>query len=270
MNKADKMPTLLLDAIYDSINTASKALSRVALYVAQDPEIVLTLSVADLARRTDSGQASVVRFCRTLGFSGFREFKIALSGEIQRERAFDLAQRAALEDVHIAPNIAVVSGAVQNSLVASARILDDVQITHLSQRLRKAKRIEIYGMGNSSVCADIMTIRLIWFGLAVHSPSSVNMSHALARTLDESSIAIGISNSGVTEETRDFLELANHAGAHTLAITTRADCPIANTAKEVILFDSASTWPEPGTAMHVPSIVLLSECIAHSLRKIDK
>ncbi|MCZ3378201.1 MurR/RpiR family transcriptional regulator [Rhizobium sp. AG207R] len=64
------------------------------MYIAQDPEIVLGLSVAELAHNTDSGSASIVRFCRILGFSGFREFKIALSGEIERARALDLAQRS--------------------------------------------------------------------------------------------------------------------------------------------------------------------------------
>lgn len=67
--------SVLLDMIYDAINTAPAALARVALYVAQDPEIVLGLSVAELAHNTDSGSASIVRFCRMLGFSGFREFK---------------------------------------------------------------------------------------------------------------------------------------------------------------------------------------------------
>ncbi|WP_442967338.1 hypothetical protein [Rhizobium sp. AG207R] len=50
--------------------------------------------MAELAHNTDSGSASIVRFCRILGFSGFREFKIALSGEIERARALDLAQRS--------------------------------------------------------------------------------------------------------------------------------------------------------------------------------
>ncbi|MEZ2127920.1 MULTISPECIES: MurR/RpiR family transcriptional regulator [unclassified Sinorhizobium] len=269
MNKALKSQPLLLDMIYESINTAPKALARIALYIAQDPEIILTQSVTDVARQTESGQASVVRFCRTLGFSGFPEFKIALSGEIERERASHRAHHADPGDAFLAPEIASLSAALQNAIASSARLLDRAQIGRVIERLRIARRVEIFGMGASSVCADLLTIRLIWLGLPVHSPGSASMSHGLARTLDASSLAIGISNSGVTEETKDFLEIARNAGAQTLAITTRADCPIAQTADEVLLLSSTGSWPEAGSGMHVPSFILLSECLARGLREIN-
>ncbi|TIV44581.1 MAG: MurR/RpiR family transcriptional regulator [Mesorhizobium sp.] len=98
MRKPRHTQKLLLDIIYDAINTAPNALARIALYVAQDPEAVLALSIADLARNTATGSASIVRFCRTLGLSGFREFKIALSGEIERRKlSGELAERAPSE-----------------------------------------------------------------------------------------------------------------------------------------------------------------------------
>jgi DNA-binding MurR/RpiR family transcriptional regulator len=93
------------------------------------------------------------------------------------------------------------------------------------------------------------------------------MSHSLARTLDPASIAIGISSSGVTEETKDFLEIANKAGAQTVAITTRINCPIAQIADHVILVSSPGSWPEPGSAAHVPAVVLLSEYLSRCLQE---
>ncbi|MDX0017569.1 SIS domain-containing protein [Sinorhizobium meliloti] len=257
--------SVLLDMIYDAINTAPAALARVALYVAQDPEIVLGLSVAELAHNTDSGSASIVRFCRMLGFSGFREFKIALSGEIERARALDLAQCPNV--LTLPPKLAVISTALQNSIAATARTMDIARVQDLAMGIRSARRVDIFGMGPSSVCADIVAMRLLWQGFPVHSPSSASMSHSLARTLDPTSIAIGISSSGVTEETKEFLEIANKAGAQTVAITTRLDCPIAQIADQVILVSSPGSWPEPGSASHVPAVVLLSEYLSRCLQE---
>ncbi|WP_208245865.1 MurR/RpiR family transcriptional regulator [Rhizobium sp. T1473] len=90
---------LLLERISDAANTAPDALARIALYIVNDPEAVLTLSIADFAHLARSGSASVIRFCRMLGFSGFREFRIALCSEIERRKAFQLAKRAAPKDV---------------------------------------------------------------------------------------------------------------------------------------------------------------------------
>ncbi|WP_107676178.1 MurR/RpiR family transcriptional regulator [Agrobacterium sp. LAD9] len=269
MQETRQTQPLLLDMIYAAINSAPTALARVALYIAQDPEIILSLSVADLARNTGSGPASIVRFCRTLGFSGFRDFKIALSGEIERGRILNLAQRTAPEDIYLPPKLAVLSTALQNSIAASARMLDESQITGLAIRVRAARRIEVFGMGPSSVCADILAMRLIWLGFPVHSPSSASLSHGLARTLDNSSLAIGISSSGVTDETKDFLSIARKTGAHTMAITTRSDCPVAQNAEEVIVVTTAGAWPEAGSAMHVPSIVLLSEYLSLCLQQLE-
>ncbi|RWX58918.1 MurR/RpiR family transcriptional regulator, partial [Mesorhizobium sp. M4B.F.Ca.ET.089.01.1.1] len=38
--------------------------------------------IAKLVSQTNSGEASVLRFCRTRGLSGFREFRVALPGRL--------------------------------------------------------------------------------------------------------------------------------------------------------------------------------------------
>ncbi|WP_072597237.1 MurR/RpiR family transcriptional regulator [Sinorhizobium americanum] len=255
----------LLDMIHDAIDSAPRALARIALYITRNPELILTLSIAEIARNTETGPATAVRFCRTLGYSGFREFKIALSGEIERGRVFE-GHCGALQGASIAPRIAVLSSALQNSIAASARMLDDTQVKDLAKRVRTAQRIEVFGMGLSSACANILALRLIWLGFPVHSPSSAGISHGLARTLNSSSIAIGISSSGVTEETKEFLATARKTGAHTVAITTRVDCPVARHADELLQITSAGAWGAPGSSMHIPAVVLLSEYLCRCLQ----
>ncbi|RWI72067.1 MAG: hypothetical protein E5V70_00325 [Mesorhizobium sp.] len=80
---------------------------------------------------------------------------------------------------------------------------------------------------------------------------------------------MGISSRGHTVETKDFLAIARETGAYTIAITTRVDCPIARTADEVVLFTSAEAWPQAGSAMHVPPLVLLSEYLCQCLQMAE-
>lgn len=93
MTNSENETVSLLEAIYLSTSDAPKTLARIAMYIAINPERVLKLNVTDLAQQTGSGKASIVRYCQTLGYSGFREFKIALSGEIERDRTRRLASR---------------------------------------------------------------------------------------------------------------------------------------------------------------------------------
>ncbi|RWC97810.1 MAG: hypothetical protein EOS32_02810 [Mesorhizobium sp.] len=52
--------------------------------------------MSKLVSQTNSGEASVLRFCRTLGLSGFREFRVALPGRLS-DKARRLTQHLATE-----------------------------------------------------------------------------------------------------------------------------------------------------------------------------
>jgi DNA-binding MurR/RpiR family transcriptional regulator len=266
MNKADISSTSLRDAVYGLVTSGPSGQSRIAHYIAQNPEHIADLSISELARHTNSGDASIVRFCRTLGFSGFREFRMAFAAEIERDKARRQTQYLTTEDTHVRPEIANLGAALQHSVAASARLLDYAQIERMADRLRSAVRIEAFGMGISAVCADLLMHRLIWLGIPVHSSGSVNIAHGLAQGLDSSNFAIGISYEGISEETVAFLRTARDRGAHTLAITTREKSPLAEVAHEVLLLSSAGPWPEAGSARMMPSMALLSECIAECIK----
>ncbi|MHC2303347.1 DNA-binding MurR/RpiR family transcriptional regulator [Rhizobium mongolense] len=266
MKNANLSPTLVRNAVYDLVTSGPSSQSRIAHYIAQNPEVVGDLSISELARLTSSGEASIVRFCRTLGFSGFREFRMAFTGEIERDKARRATQYLGSEDKHVRPEIANLSAALQHSVAASARLLDYEQIKGVTKRLRNATRVEAFGMGVSAICAELLTHRLIWLGIPIHSTGTVNIARGLAHGLDASNFAIGISYEGMSEETVAFLRMARDRGAHTLAITTREKSAITEVADEVLLLSSAGPWPEAGSARLIPSMALLSECIAECLK----
>lgn len=54
----------------------------IAGYVLNNFEDVVNESIASLAEKSSTSEASITRFCRKLGFSGFNKFKIALAQDI--------------------------------------------------------------------------------------------------------------------------------------------------------------------------------------------
>ncbi len=55
---------------------------KLADYVLEAPREVLDLAMTDFAARVGVSQPTIARFCRALGFSGFREFKIRLAQSV--------------------------------------------------------------------------------------------------------------------------------------------------------------------------------------------
>jgi DNA-binding MurR/RpiR family transcriptional regulator len=72
-NHAD-VPNLLV-LIKSLLPSLSKAEARVAQEIIRDPEAASTRTITDLAHAAGASEATVVRFCRSLGLTGHRELR---------------------------------------------------------------------------------------------------------------------------------------------------------------------------------------------------
>ena len=67
------------------------ALARVADYLLRNPEAPLTLSIGELADQAGTSPATVTRFCRMLGFSGYVDLRIEQRHRRRPQRVTGLA-----------------------------------------------------------------------------------------------------------------------------------------------------------------------------------
>lgn len=74
--------TIVID-IVELINGSMRSLrdseQQVAAVVLADQQFAITASTTELAKRANVSATSITRFCRALGFSGLREFKLCLA-----------------------------------------------------------------------------------------------------------------------------------------------------------------------------------------------
>src|SRR3989339_602570 len=79
-NRDPQTGTLIrLRGLYPSLKTA---LRKVADVILREPEMAIYASVNEVAAVATVSEATVMRFCRILGFKGFQDFKIALARQI--------------------------------------------------------------------------------------------------------------------------------------------------------------------------------------------
>ena len=57
---------------------------RVAQLVLADPAGVAGWTITELARRADTSETTVSRFCRAVGFSGYSQLRLTLATEVGR------------------------------------------------------------------------------------------------------------------------------------------------------------------------------------------
>lgn len=199
---------------------------RVADTVLADPELVRTSTIMRLADVSEASQSTVARFCQSLGYPGYREFRLDVIAALSRDQAqrvrFDIAEGEIGPDDSIAETVAKIAFQEVQAIQDTAQLLDTDAIAQAVDAIRSARRIELYGAGASSLTAQDLSQKLSRIGKPAGASVDIHLALVQAALLDDASVAIGVSFRGETRETLDFLTVARRTGALTVGITNAA------------------------------------------------
>lgn len=216
-------------SLYSAMGPAEK---RIADYILADTQGIISYSVTQLAERCGCGDATVVRFSRRIGFDGFQALKIGIAGEIgstssvsteikKDDTCFDIFKKR-INDISL-------------SLNSTESVLDADTLEKAAQTIMKARRVAVFGLGNSAAIAMDAAHKFLRLGLDAQSCTDNHMQAIIASHLDRQSVAIGISHSGSSKDIVEALRLSKIGGATTICVTNFGSSPIVE-ASDISLF----------------------------------
>ena len=195
------------------------------------------LTISDFATRSKTSEASVIRFLRRLGFSGYSEFKQVLQGDFIGRNAEALTPgqkyRSKNSDLRLS-DLAnrIVLQAVEN-LYHTYEQMDSegTSIMEVSRLLASANRVFIGGFRGSRCCATYLAQRLNLLRGNVMLLGSENIN-AIERAADcaEGDALILFTFPRYSGACEPILEMATEAGASTVLVTDSVSCPFARLA----------------------------------------
>ncbi|WP_157983574.1 MurR/RpiR family transcriptional regulator, partial [Nocardiopsis sp. TNDT3] len=226
---APPVPTTVL-RIRSLLPSLAPAERRVAQHVVDDPERAAASSITQLAKDCATSEATVIRFCRTIDFSGYRELRLALATEAGQARGARGAAPELSSDINPDDTLVTV---VQKIAYTDARAVEetgaalDVEVLRtVIDTMAGARRIDVYGVGASAFVGADLQQKLHRIGLTSFAWSDAHVMLTSAALLDERDVAIGISHSGTTIDTVQALTEAGRRGARTVAVTNFPRSPI--------------------------------------------
>ncbi|GGX41821.1 MurR/RpiR family transcriptional regulator [Saccharospirillum salsuginis] len=237
----------ILVQIQSNVASLSPALKRIAQYVSESPDTVIYQTITELSEQSKSSEASVIRFCRDLGFSSFADFKMAL--------ALDLTNREKRGRRREPDSGGMIAQYGQNAVSAlddTVSLLNEDAVKSAVKALNKARGIDLYGVGASSVTAAYGEYRLLRLGMRPHLFSDMHLGLMSASQLGAQDLAICISSSGSTVDIVKAARIAKDRGATVLAITNTVKSPLASVATLTLI---ASSPESPLTAGKLASKV---------------
>ncbi len=207
----------MIDAIQKQLDGFPAAERRVALAVLARPEQTVHENIAALAERSEVSEPTVVRFCRSLGLDGFRQFKVEIARSLERDSAV----------IHVDVDGSEEMPQLVDKLVARAthdlgrvrHSLDGAQVAAAVKVLKEARTVEFWGLGASGlVAADAQNK---FFRLKIPCVSYFDVPTLLqsASLRGPDDVVVAISNSGDSELLNKACTTAQSNGASIVAVT---------------------------------------------------
>jgi len=206
---------------------------RVAQVILSDPREAVHYSITQLAEKAEVSDATVVKFCKRLGYKGYQEFKIML--------AQDVAAKPQLIHGEVEPGNDVqtikekIFQANISALQETAQVLETEALERAVQALANAGEIHFYGVGASGIVALDAEQKFSRIGLRTSAFLDTHLQIARAVHLREGDVAVCLSFSGETVEIVEALRAAKQAGALTIAITSFSGSTLAREADVLLL-----------------------------------
>jgi DNA-binding MurR/RpiR family transcriptional regulator len=207
-------------------------------------------------------EATVMRFCRILGFKGFQDFKIALAREmvIPSPRFREEAGGEAEDDTALVRKVFQTNtAALQDTL----EILEIEAMQEAAQLLLGARQILVVGVGGSGPAVTYTGNRFLLLGLKATICTDFYLMLMAASKLSPGDVVLAISNLGTTREIVETVGIAREKQARVMCITNNSLSPLARVCNPVLVTASREvTLPEEAVASLVCQIALLDALFA--------
>lgn len=218
---------------------------------------LIYMSITELANKIDNAEATILRFCKKLGYSGFQDFKLSLSQHIGSQSTPKLVTKGdkLLERTK--------SALFQTASLLNYEILDQVSNLFIS-----AHRVCVFGVGNSAVSPLFASQRLIRLGININYSSDAHVQSIVASNLTPKDVIVLISVGGSTKDILDVAEIAQERKVPIIVITNYPNSPICKYANYVMASSGREAAYEGGTYCSIVSQMFILDVIVDSI--IDK
>lgn len=253
----------ILEYITEQYHSLTRSGKKLADYIFTNTSNTQYLSISTLAENSGVSEASITRFCHSLGLSGYNDFKLALA---KADYVSDLG------DPSDSPEAITSEDTLNNvfhklhasnilSLNETLELLDEKDVSKAVDLLSLADRVFCFGQGGSMVMAMEAWAR---FSTATSRFIHISDSHmqamniALATSKD---VILFFSYSGSTKDMEDIMNIAKKRNIPIILITHFPKSRAAEFADVILLCGYNESPLQSGSVAAKVGQLFLIECL---------
>lgn len=213
-----------LTSVYPSLTKSGKKIAEYIFAIRTEAQY---MSITSLAEECKVADATISRFCKTLGYDGYNEFKLALATAGGARIAYQdpgIYDKITPEDsiTDMAKKLYASDIAAVNE---SLEMINPDDISRAVLHLHRASRVFCFGQGGSSVIAMEALARFITVAPQFQCIEDSHMQVMAASTCNPTDVILFFTYSGATKDALDILRPARARGATIILVTHFAKSP---------------------------------------------
>ena len=224
-----------------------------------DSSELIHMSINELASRIDITEATILRFCKKLGYKGYQDFKISLSQEV----AF---RKKDMKNSIVEKTFTRFSSGLDFTLSN----LNTSDIINVSQNIIKAKKICVFGIGNSYVPTMYFYNALVKQGINIWISTDSHVRNMLALNLTKDDFVILLSSSGKTVEMINIAKLCKKYNINLAVITNQGLSELASYASYLFISSTKENEFQGCEASSIVSQTFILDVIVQTILKTLK
>lgn len=226
----------LLKGLQDKQRLSSHE-KELADYIVNHAEKVIHMSIRELCNETYSSTSTVIRLCKKLGLSGFKEFKIKLSRDLEIEYK-EITQVDANVPFESKDAMIVISKKIaklsKETIDSTQQLLNDQLLNQTTSMLMNANKIFAIGISHNFIQLNDFQLKMLKIGKYVHLINSQPEQVFLATNASPQDVAILVSYTGVTAEIENVAKILKRRKIPIIFITSNTNCYVARIANILI------------------------------------
>ena len=213
---------------------------EIAKYILENPTLIKELSTEELAKATFTSQATVVRLCKKIETKGYNDFKLKLSTEYleaARVREFlkdePITKESTYDDI-----IDIIPKMYDSAITNTKLMLNSNVINRVINRLKEARKIDLYGYGISYSVARQAAFKFLSIGIDSMAHDGLNEHYITASKDNSHVVAILISFTGRNSSIIKIAKYLRRHGIYVIGISGNRSLEMVESCNEVIQIDT--------------------------------
>lgn len=263
----------IFDSLIRSYHNLTRSETKVADYILRHKQEIHSQSISELAAACNVSEATISRFCHSVGCSSFNEFKLATVHAISSTDTAivdtDLYSTVQASD-SIEQKCRKLYNVSTDALQKTLGELNPGTIAEVAQVLSESTRVFCFGQGNSSIVAEDAWGRFSCVSPKFHFIANANLQSTTVELLGEGDVVLYFSFSGAVRELIEIGKVMKKSKAKLILVTRFPNSPGAAFADHLLICGANEAPQQQGSIAAKIGQLFIVDILFHEFCAINR